>query len=488
MVLSALMGYSMCVVQYPHSWLMGVQHSITTTLKQSMRIPANLDDEPFLMKTSKGGRGLTSLVDLQNATLCTCTVQEITSWALSALTIDATWNHAFTYNGSHVAQWVEAIKEMGWQAWPKVGDLDWVGHFTADPALEHALVGKGIIRWTHMMDNNKLKPAHLIVGVTGTGVTGNEYSRIQAVVESRMHTRSPVMLAGKTLREINKFSPLPDELHDLHYNHHTNTLTVFTDGSCVNDHAAGAIYFGPQSSRNWAFSVAAAPISMVVELHSIEEALLCVPAGINVCVATDSKASIEAISNWHAWKPGRRAKQEGRGTIERINALLSQFRASGRTVRFQHIYSHIDQKLRLAVAKGDADKLRAKLQVLKGELWGPFEAWVKGNEGADRLATIGHSRPHASEPWTVPALGLAVTLFDKRGYVVEGNIRRKVAAAGAKRWTDAMRRKPVRGAFLRDAHTDYKATHSALDSSRDPFPSTITNKQTRIYSFFFSRF
>jgi hypothetical protein len=68
-----------------------------------MRIPANLDDEPFLMKTSEGGRGLTSLVDLQNATLCACTVQEITLQALSAQTIDTMWNHAFTYDGSHMA-------------------------------------------------------------------------------------------------------------------------------------------------------------------------------------------------------------------------------------------------------------------------------------------------------------------------------------------------------------------------------------------------
>jgi ribonuclease HI len=332
---------------------------------------------------------------------------------------------------------------MGWQVWPKVGDLDWVGHFVVDPALAHALVSKGIFWWTHMMDNNMLKPAHLIVGVMGVGVTSSEYGRIQAVVGSRLHMQSPVALASKTLREINKFLPLPNELHDLHFNHHTNTLTVFTDGSCANDHTAGAVYFGPWSGRNWAFSIATTPVSMVVELHSIEEALLSMPAGVNVCVATDSKASIEVISNWHAWKPGQRTKQEGRGTIERINALLSQFWASRRTVQFQHIYSHIDQKLRLVATKGEADKLCAKLQVLRNELWGLFEAWVKGNEGADRLATIGHSCPHASEPWTVPALGLAVTLFDECGHVVEGNIRCKVAVAGAKCWTDAMRQKLV---------------------------------------------
>jgi hypothetical protein len=46
-----------------------------------MHILANLDDK--LMRTSEGGRGLTSLVDLQNATLCACTVQELMLWALN---------------------------------------------------------------------------------------------------------------------------------------------------------------------------------------------------------------------------------------------------------------------------------------------------------------------------------------------------------------------------------------------------------------------
>jgi hypothetical protein len=84
MVINALVGYSMCVVQYPHTWLHKVQSSIVAVLKRSMHIPANLDIEPFLMAPGEGGRGLVSLVDLQNATLCACTIQEVTSLALSA--------------------------------------------------------------------------------------------------------------------------------------------------------------------------------------------------------------------------------------------------------------------------------------------------------------------------------------------------------------------------------------------------------------------
>ncbi len=476
MVVNAIVGYSMCVVQYPQSWLSNVQRSIIAALKQSMRIPANMDDKPFLMPPSEGGRGLVSLKDLQSAVLCVRTAQELTSQALSSHTINATWHHAFVFNDSHIGRWTAAIREMGWQAWPRTSDLDWVGHFVADPALAHTLVSKGIFRWLHMTDSNRLKPANSIVGTMGIGVTDQEYQKIRAIInQSTSLPTTPLALARRSLRELNRFSALPEELHDLHYNHSTNTLTMFTDGSCANGHSARAVYFAPRSRRNWAFAVAAAPISMVAELHAIEEALLCTPAGVNICVATDSKASIEAITNWHTWKPGRRSKQEGRGVIERITALVEQLRNRGRVVKLQHIYSHISHKLSAATALGEADKFQAKLQLLKDELWGPFRPWMEGNEGADQLASLGHSKPHVLEPWTVPALAEAVTIFDSNGHVVEGNVRRKALSLKSKNWTLAMRRKPVRGAVLRDEHTDRTATHSALDNSRDPATRRMGN-------------
>lgn len=264
------------------------------------------------------------------------------------------------------------------------------------------------------------------------------------------------------------FSALPDELHDLHYNHHTNMLTVFTDGSCANGHLAGVVYFGPRLCRNCAFTITVAPISMVAELHAIEEALLCTPMGVNICVAMDSRASIDTISNWHLWKPGRHAKQEGRGAIECITTLVKQLHSSGRSVKFQHIYSHINHKLSMAAALGEAEKFQAKLQVLKDELWGPFQPWMEGNEGADWLAGLGHTKPYAVEPWMVPVLADAVTIFDSDGHIIEGNVHHKVIGLKSKSWTQAMHCKPVWGTILHDTHTDRAATHSTLDGSHDP--------------------
>jgi hypothetical protein len=95
--------------------------------------------------------------------------------------------------------------------------------------------------------------------------------------------------------------------------------------------------------------------------------------------------------------------------------LITHFKADGRHVKFQHIYSHIEHKRWATKARNEAAKLHTKLQVLKDKLWGPFEPWIKGNEGVDRLASKGHSKPHVLGTWTVPPLSTEVTIFDPKG-------------------------------------------------------------------------
>jgi hypothetical protein len=119
-------------------------------------------------------------------------------------------------------------------------------------------------------------------------------------------------------------------------------------------------------------------------------------------------------------------------------AILDCFKVYGRQVKFQNIYNHIEQKRQAAAAKNQVDKLHAKLQKLKGELWGPFKPWVKGNEGADKLASEGHTRPHILGTWTTPPLSTEVTVFDPEGCVVGGNLRCKAIKMHAKKWTECM--------------------------------------------------
>jgi hypothetical protein len=53
-VINTYIGYGMCVVPYPMAWLCEVQKTITNTLKASMNIPTNMDNEPFFMPKANG--------------------------------------------------------------------------------------------------------------------------------------------------------------------------------------------------------------------------------------------------------------------------------------------------------------------------------------------------------------------------------------------------------------------------------------------------
>jgi hypothetical protein len=75
---------------------------------------------------------------------------------------------------------------------------------------------------------------------------------------------------------------------------------IFTDSSCKNSSMVAGVFFAEGSQCNHTFQVGAELVSMVAELHTIEEALLCSPARVNVCIATNSKSSIEVIQGWRS--------------------------------------------------------------------------------------------------------------------------------------------------------------------------------------------
>lgn len=156
MVSNAFVAYGMCVVPYPRAWLADLQCVMLTTIKQSMQVPSNANDEPFFMAPKEGGRGLIHLLDLQAVVVCSSMLCELTSLALSAETASANWYQAYMFNNSTTVRWIEVLKAQEWQAWPKLKDLDWIGHFAPDPALAFSLVQQGIFCWLQMTQGGVL--------------------------------------------------------------------------------------------------------------------------------------------------------------------------------------------------------------------------------------------------------------------------------------------------------------------------------------------
>jgi len=70
MVTNAYVVYSMGVVPYTSEWLKKAQGITLHSLKKTMHILVNMDDEPFFMNVESGGWGLISLIDLNTAVTC----------------------------------------------------------------------------------------------------------------------------------------------------------------------------------------------------------------------------------------------------------------------------------------------------------------------------------------------------------------------------------------------------------------------------------
>jgi ribonuclease HI len=317
--------------------------------------------------------------------------------------------------------------------------------------------------------NSKLLPLQQIIDEWGIAMMAAEHERVALVVASmEVIGPSPVAMAKDRLQAINRFSILPEELVDLHFHYPTHTLTVFTDGSCIGESAAGAVYYSSGSKRNLAFSILVQPISVLVELHAIEEAILSSPSGVNLCVATDSLVAIQSIGNWNSWSEGCRRKFAGEAIVRHILKCIQAAVDNGRNVSFQHMYSHIPNKKKKARATSPTElaRLKGKLCAMKDRLWGAHSQWTDGNVGADLLARSAHNATPVQEVWTMGREGRAVVLFDAVGREVPSNVRAKALAAEANKWPERMRRKPIRGKFLRDQSTSYRSTHDALDSRR----------------------
>ncbi len=178
MVTNVFIAHSMCIVPYPRVWLMDLQHITLTTIKQSMQVPTNADDELFFMAAREGGWGLVHLLDLQTAITCSSTLCKLTLLTFSAKTASGIWHHTYMINNSMVGHWVEALKAQGWQVWPKLRDLDWVGHFAADPALAYSLTQRGIHHWSQMTQGGTLQPREQIHDAMGAMVSMRMYNCI----------------------------------------------------------------------------------------------------------------------------------------------------------------------------------------------------------------------------------------------------------------------------------------------------------------------
>lgn len=202
------------------------------------------------------------------------------------------------------------------------------------------------------------------------------------------------------------------------------------------------------------------------------------PKGHNIMVVTDSKAAIDIIRHYHSWGPSKQQQHMARQVTLRIHSLIKAIKAEfGKSVTFQHIYSHIKDKKTKAQAQGSeaVQALNHKLELLENALHGDLSRWTDANDEADKLANEGHNQPPLFDRWAIYSQANPVTLFDGRGVEVGGNVRKRALAHHSQNWRVLQSGKPARGLLLRDADTDYKTTHAALSPKAGTTQSRLSD-------------
>ncbi|KAL9101525.1 MAG: hypothetical protein Q9163_003221 [Psora crenata] len=132
----------------------------------------------------------------------------------------------------------------------------------------------------------------------------------------------------------------------------TGPIRVHTDGSSLGNGTAGAfagigVYFGPRDKRNVSEMLPGArQTNQRAELAAILRALEMVPRNRDVVIITDSRYSIDCVTNWHVnwrrngWKNTAGKAVENRDIIENVLAKIQERDGLGVQTDFEWIKGH----------------------------------------------------------------------------------------------------------------------------------------------------
>ncbi len=205
----------------------------------------------------------------------------------------------------------------------------------------------------------------------------------------------------------------------------SNTMFIFTNGSCHKEKVARAVYWGKSNRHNKAFAAAVVPRSTTTKLLAIDEALSLHPERYNLHIITDSKAAIATIKGFKNWSCCKQNNTIGQSMVLSIRNKIKDIKNTGHTVKITHIYSHINNKKKRARAEGpdELKRFQEKLKKIKHLLPSKLKQYKEGNEGVDRLAKLGLSQPPEPPPWNIPHGSPEVIVFDKEGREMDSSIR-----------------------------------------------------------------
>jgi ribonuclease HI len=204
-------------------------------------------------------------------------------------------------------------------------------------------------------------------------------------------------------------------------------ILICTDGSLKENSAGAAVWLN--NKWNKSLRVEGEQSILNAELQAIEWALNNVPISWKVKIATDSKNAINNINKFSTLASNKRHRCAAVSTLTRLTDSIRKRVEAGGAVHLQHIYSHVDHKLKAAKRKSQKDeaKWQNKIEACK-QSWGAlYETVRKGNDKADWLANQGRMKLQSLKDECL--LGSPRWVVSIKGMQVDGNLMRAIKLA-----------------------------------------------------------
>lgn len=204
-------------------------------------------------------------------------------------------------------------------------------------------------------------------------------------------------------------------------------LIVWTDGSVVNKKAGFAVFFGSKNLHNTAKRAVGQQTANKAEQQVVLEALALTKQDNKVLIVTDNKGVCNLVNSMIS-SPNSIHRKIRRSVERRILELITERGKAGISTRCQHVYSHVESKL-----KGpDARKWQGKTKQCREEWGALFPKIISGNEMADQLAKEGAQKADPQPYSRVLDFHTNIGVFHK-GRWIDGKVGKFIYRKKAKR-------------------------------------------------------
>jgi exonuclease III len=458
---NAIIAYSMPIINHPRAWLTRMENALASLLRSKLNLPPRYDLEPMFMSVSDGGIGLVSLLALQEAHNCSSTTLLLNAGSIATATILASMSRDRD-NRDILCAWKLALKVQDIDPWINWTDRNQIHVGCGENnRIWKALYTKSIHRWDQVNGaSSDERRSWISKQIQPCWGDQDDYDDLEQARSRAQHTTTSPGLPTY----VPPSGPTADSAlqSELHWNHATNKVRVWTDGGYKDGQATAGIHWSDSMPTfNQSILINHGTSSLEGELAAIQTAVDCAPEGVHLEIVTDCKSAVSSISGFKGWKRGRQERTSGRSIIKDVNANIRRRRKAGFTIDFTYVPSHVPEKEQQAQQAGKeaVSKWNNKMASLRDCHGADLDSLIAGNVNADALATRARTKHTSTTSRNVRASRDGVALRHLTGRLIEKDVASAVRKAEESARKTRQSKKASRGEYLRDTQTSFPRSY-----------------------------